>query len=34
MYVTISVSKQCMESYKFPYTYTVISGLLDDEDNL
>ena len=29
----IIISKQCMESYQFPSTYTAISGLLDDVDN-
>ena len=27
------MSKQCMESCKFPSTYTIISGLLDDVNN-
>ena len=26
IYLIISISKECMESYQFPYTYTVISG--------
>ena len=30
IYMKISISKQCMESYQFPSTYTVISGLLND----
>ena len=30
IYLIISISKQCMESCKFPSAYTIISGLLDD----
>ena len=33
MYLIISISKHCKESYQFHSTYTVISGLLDDVDN-
>ena len=33
IYLIISISKQCMESCKFPSTYTIISGLLDDVNN-
>ena len=33
IYLIILISKQCMESYQFPSTYTAISGLLDDVDN-
>ena len=33
IYLIILISKQCMENYKFPTTYTAISGLLDDVDN-
>ena len=33
IYSIISISKQCMESCKFPSTYTVISGLLGDVNN-
>ena len=33
MYLIILISKQCMENYQFPSTYTAISGLLDDVDN-
>ena len=32
-YLIIKISKQCMESYQFPSTYTIISGLFDDVDN-
>ena len=36
IYLIISISKQCMDSCKFPSTYTIISGLfgpLDDVNN-
>ena len=33
IYLIILISKQCMESCKFPSTYTIISGLLDDVNN-
>ena len=33
IYLIILISKQCMENYQFPSTYTAISGLLDDVDN-
>ena len=33
IYLIITNSIQCMESYKFPSTYTIISGLLDDVNN-
>ena len=33
IYLITLISKQCMESYQFPSTYTAISGLLDDVDN-
>ena len=33
IYLIISISKQCMKSCKFPSTYTIISGLLDDVKN-
>ena len=32
IHLIISISKQCMESYKFHSTYAVICGLLDDVD--
>ena len=33
IYLIISISKQCMESQKFPSTYTATLGILDDVDN-